>query len=485
MVAPAVQERRRSPTAVLDAPRAVLWIPVLVSLAVLGLAGLATYGDEDRRWVMLAVAGEADGLPGWWATVLYVLVALACLLRARGDWMRGRRAGTARAGTASAAWVGVAGLLSVLSVDHVLGLHNLLDGDPRLAALPEPVAAHPVQAALVVAGLPLVLVLLALTTPRQRLLLVVAGGLYLVSGLLLDQRIVQPSWNHVRVETLEVAFEWAGALLLLHAAMARVRMAPRRGAAPPRAVLAPDPLPDPVPGPVPDPVPGPVPAPPAPGAALLEVVAVMDRLRSPGGCPWDAAQTHASLAPYAVEEGHEVAEAAESGDLAALREELGDLLLQVVFHARVAAEHPTEPFDVDDVARTLVAKLRRRHPHVFGTGTGTGAGAGRGLDAAGVEASWEELKAAERGARSALDGVPASLPALARAQEVLGRAERIGGVPGPRRAEVPAGVELGEHLLALAQAARERGEDAEAQLRAAVRRLEQRARSHEAAPVLD
>jgi NTP pyrophosphatase (non-canonical NTP hydrolase) len=102
------------------------------------------------------------------------------------------------------------------------------------------------------------------------------------------------------------------------------------------------------------------------GAALLELVAVMDRLRSPGGCPWDAEQTHQSLVPYLIEETYEAVEAIESGDRAHMAEELGDVLLQVVFHARVAQEHPEAPFDIDDIAAGIAAKLRRRHPHVFG-----------------------------------------------------------------------------------------------------------------------
>ena len=105
-----------------------------------------------------------------------------------------------------------------------------------------------------------------------------------------------------------------------------------------------------------------------PGARLLDLVAVMDRLRSPGGCPWDAEQTHASLLPYLLEETHEVIEAVERDDRAQLAEELGDLLLQVVFHARVAQEDPQQPFDIDDVAAGIVAKLVRRHPHVFADG---------------------------------------------------------------------------------------------------------------------
>lgn len=143
---------------------------------------------------------------------------------------------------------------------------------------------------------------------------------------------------------------------------------------------------------------------PAPrGARLLELVEVMDRLRSPGGCPWDAEQTHESLAPYAVEEAFELAEAIEGGDRDELADELGDVLLQVAFHARVAQEHPDAPFDIDDVAGRIVAKLRRRHPHVFADV--------HAPSAADVEANWEAIKAAEKPERTGpLDGVPAGLP---------------------------------------------------------------------------
>ncbi|MEI2730717.1 MAG: MazG nucleotide pyrophosphohydrolase domain-containing protein [Dermatophilaceae bacterium] len=129
------------------------------------------------------------------------------------------------------------------------------------------------------------------------------------------------------------------------------------------------------------------------GLRLLDVVAVMDRLRSPGGCPWDAQQTHASLRPYLLEEANEAAEAIDSGDLAHLAEELGDVLLQVAFHARVGAEHPSEPFDIDDVAAGLVAKLVRRHPHVFGDVVAD--------TPEQVAANWAEIKAAEQAAKAA------------------------------------------------------------------------------------
>jgi len=185
---------------------------------------------------------------------------------------------------------------------------------------------------------------------------------------------------------------------------------------------------------------------------LRELVAVMDRLRSPGGCPWDAAQTHTSLLPYLLEESHELAEAVEADDRAGLREELGDVLLQVVFHARIATEHPQTPFDVDDVARDLVAKLVRRHPHVFGDAEVSSMGA--------LHTQWDRIKRAEKDRSSALDGVPASLPALARAQKIASRAGRAG-----LDAPVPADDELGARLLELVRQAHAEGVDAEGALR--------------------
>lgn len=206
---------------------------------------------------------------------------------------------------------------------------------------------------------------------------------------------------------------------------------------------------------------------------LADLIAVMDRLRSPGGCPWDAEQDHRSLLPYAVEEVYEVVEAVESGDRAALREELGDLLLQVVFHARVATEHPDDPFDIDDVAAGVAEKLRRRHPHVFGDVVVT--------DAEDVHRRWDRIKRAEKARDSAFDGVPSALPALARAQKILSRARRAGLPvdeerisPDPRsEADLAAG------LLALVAAADDAGLDAESVLRRAVRDLEERLRRGE------
>ncbi|GAB2969455.1 MAG TPA: MazG family protein [Actinotalea caeni] len=220
------------------------------------------------------------------------------------------------------------------------------------------------------------------------------------------------------------------------------------------------------------------------GAALLEAVAVMDRLRSPGGCPWDAEQTHASLAPYAIEEAHEVAEAAEAGDAEALAEELGDLLLQVLFHARVASERgsddPQPGFDIDDVARGLVAKLVRRHPHVFDDAAE--------LTAAQVHQQWDAIKAAEKRERThPLDGIPVSLPALARAQKSVGRLRKAGVAPssiveplGDLEGDVgtdDAERRIGERLLAVVAEADAAGVDAEAALRSAVRALHERHRT--------
>ena len=223
--------------------------------------------------------------------------------------------------------------------------------------------------------------------------------------------------------------------------------------------------------------------------AVADLVEVMDRLRSPGGCPWDAEQTHASLLPYAIEEVFEVVEAVETGDRAALREELGDLLLQVVFQARVAQEHPTEPFGLDEVAAGIAAKLRHRHPHVFGDV--------EVADAEDVHRRWELIKKAEKARESALDGIPPGMPALARAEKVIGRARRA-GLPvaetvaevvadvvadtGPaQRSEVPVEARLRAERLALALRAQEAGVDAEAVLRGAVRDLEGALRAAEAA----
>lgn len=197
-----------------------------------------------------------------------------------------------------------------------------------------------------------------------------------------------------------------------------------------------------------------------PGRRLLDLVAVMDRLRSPGGCPWDREQTHASLAPYLLEETYETLEAIDGGDDAHLREELGDLLLQVVFHARIAAERDEAAWTIDDVAAGITDKLVRRHPHVFADADVA--------TAAHVEQAWERLKAVEKQRDSVLDGIPATLPALASAQATVAKARRS-GLPVPD--SPPDDLDeagLARRLLALVSAADARGIDAEQALRRAV-----------------
>ncbi len=196
------------------------------------------------------------------------------------------------------------------------------------------------------------------------------------------------------------------------------------------------------------------------GAALLDAVGVMDRLRSPGGCPWDAEQTHRSLLQYLVEECYELYQAIEDADAAALREELGDVLLQVLFHARVAAEDPDDRFTVDDVADDLVAKLVGRHPHVF-------AGTERVVSAADQEHRWEELKRAEKRRQSNVDGVPLAQPAAALAGKLVSRARRAGWPPDL----LPDGAAPGDRLFALVAEGKLGGGDPEGELRAAARRF--------------
>lgn len=207
-----------------------------------------------------------------------------------------------------------------------------------------------------------------------------------------------------------------------------------------------------------------------PGARLLDVVATMDRLRSPGGCPWDAKQDHTSLAPYLLEEAYEAFQAIEDGDLQGLRGELGDVLLQVAFHARLAEELPEgERWTIDDVAKTLVEKLIRRHPHVF---------AGVSVaDADEVNANWESIKAAERGDASVLANVPIAAAALTLAATLQRKAERAG--VADLQADLPAAYadferapsseSAGQLLWSLVQMMRAAEIDAEAALRARAR----------------
>ena len=192
-------------------------------------------------------------------------------------------------------------------------------------------------------------------------------------------------------------------------------------------------------------------------SALLELVEVMARLRRE--CAWKAGQTHESLARYLLEETYETLEAIEAGDDAHLREELGDLLLQILFHAVIAEEQGR--FDIDDVAADLVAKLRRRNPHVFDPQHS------EATDPASINEQWERIKAEEKQRTGLMDGVPEELPALLRAVKALDRLERAGSTP-PVDPESP---DLGERLLALVAEARASGVDPEQALRVAVRRV--------------
>ena len=205
------------------------------------------------------------------------------------------------------------------------------------------------------------------------------------------------------------------------------------------------------------------------GEKVLDLVEVMDRLRSPGGCPWDARQTHASLVEYLVEEAYETVEAIDEGDDAGLREELGDLLLQVIFHARIAAEAGAQGFDIDDVADGIITKLIARHPHVFGDVSAD--------TAEQVEANWHALKAKEKGRESVTDGIPSALPSLVYAGKVISRSavlgEQLPELPGAQQAAalgLESEEQLGDLIVALVAQARDQGIDAEAAVRAPARR---------------
>ncbi|MEU9089911.1 nucleoside triphosphate pyrophosphohydrolase [Streptomyces sp. NPDC087901] len=195
-----------------------------------------------------------------------------------------------------------------------------------------------------------------------------------------------------------------------------------------------------------------------PGARLLDLVQVMDRIRIE--CPWTSQKTHKGLAKYAIEEAYELVEAIEDGNREELREELGDVLLQVVFHARIAEEDEDEPFSVDDVAATLVEKLIHRHPHVFGDETAE--------TPEDVHAHWLRTKAIEKQRESVTDGVPLGQPGLALAAKLASRVRTAGldvALPGSGSE----GDDIGYRLLALAVRAQEDGIDPEAALRAAGR----------------
>ncbi|MBO0870385.1 MAG: MazG family protein [Micromonosporaceae bacterium] len=204
-----------------------------------------------------------------------------------------------------------------------------------------------------------------------------------------------------------------------------------------------------------------------PGARLLDVVSVMDRLASPGGDPWKLAQTHESLARFLLEEAYEALDAIASGDRDALREELGDVLLQVVLHARLASNQPGG-WSIDEVAGDLAEKMIRRNPHVF-------AGAPT-RDIEEITQEWERIKREEKARGSALDGIVYTQPALALATKIISRARRSGA-----ELDLPAGDGLGERLLRTAAEAQQRDEDAEGALRAAALRLADAIRAREGA----
>jgi XTP/dITP diphosphohydrolase len=217
------------------------------------------------------------------------------------------------------------------------------------------------------------------------------------------------------------------------------------------------------------------------GARLLELVEIVDTLRT--SCPWDQKQTHASLLRYLLEEAYEAAETIEDDDMPALREEIGDVLFQVLFHARIASERPAAAggFTIDDVADTLAAKLVRRHPHVFGSVTVS--------SAAEVNANWEEIKQAERaqkaaetgsGQPSVLDGVVFGQPALSLAAQLQRRAARA-GYPGaiPAVAADTPSQGVGDELFRIAARASAAGIDPELELRSAARRYADQLRSWE------
>jgi XTP/dITP diphosphohydrolase len=205
--------------------------------------------------------------------------------------------------------------------------------------------------------------------------------------------------------------------------------------------------------------------------ALRDAAETMRAVRE--RCVWSQQITHPDLVPYLIEESHEVIDAVESGDRTELQEELGDLLWQVLFHAAIAAQDADAPFDIDDVARTLTEKMVRRHPHVFADAVAT--------TPEEVLVHWNAAKAAEKRERtSVLDGVPSGMPALARAQKVLGRAAAV--VPPPAApADAPTSeADLGDALIALVGLARTNGWDAERALRERLRLFEDDVRGAEA-----
>ncbi len=209
----------------------------------------------------------------------------------------------------------------------------------------------------------------------------------------------------------------------------------------------------------------------APHPQLDGLIATLERLRAPGGCAWDRAQTHESLVRYLVEESAELVEAIEDGSREEQIEELGDVLYQVLFHADIAAE--AGEYTIEDVAEHMTRKMVGRHPHVFGDAVAD--------TPEQVAVNWEQLKAVEKAHRtSVLDGIPPGMPALALAEKVVGRAAKVGVVPVAL--PVPAiEEELGAQLLAIVTGARDAGLDPERALRSAIRGLQSEVRAAESA----
>ncbi len=209
---------------------------------------------------------------------------------------------------------------------------------------------------------------------------------------------------------------------------------------------------------------------------LLRLREVMDKLRSPGGCPWDAEQTHQSLLKYLLEESYEFIESVENNDRQDMQEELGDLLLQVYFHSRMAEEDTNQPFNIEDVAKSVADKLIRRHPHVF-----AGTKADNSQD---VLENWEKQKALEKGRSSIIDGVPLAQPALPLAAKVVYRINKLNySLPISQPIKLSDQTnqdQFGEILLGLIAQAVEKGLDPEAALRGATKSLIAQIQEHEA-----
>lgn len=213
---------------------------------------------------------------------------------------------------------------------------------------------------------------------------------------------------------------------------------------------------------------------------LLRLAEVMDRLRSPGGCPWDAEQTHESLVKYLLEESYEFIDALGDGDRIGMREELGDVLLQVYFHSRMAQDHPTDPFSIEDVAKLIADKLIRRHPHVF-----------EGLEVDDMDEvieNWEAIKAKEKGRISSLDGIAMAQPALALVEKLIYRAEKykvdlpLTDIATATQAveQSPSEATIGEALASIIAWAHQHNVDPESALRGQAREMIEKIRQSEA-----